>query len=202
MTKSIAVFVLLLALVVIAIPRSVRAQIGSMMDGGSTINEAATGDNVHPESIETVLQDLLTKQKVDTIQKLNCKQVGDDDLERLGEAVMEQQHPGQAHEVMDQMMGGEGSPSLRQMHLNMGSGYLGCGGDYGAGMTRLRQGFGGQVGSVGMMGGIPMMGLGWMMGLGNGLFGVSAVLAGLTWVALIIFLSAGTYFFIKQAHRK
>jgi len=84
-------------------------------------------DRTHTESVEIVLQELLTNQKIETIQKLDCEKINDDDLERLGDAVMEQQHPGQAHEVMDQMMGGEGSESLRRIHIAMGSNYLGCG---------------------------------------------------------------------------
>ena len=105
---------------------------------------------------------------------------------------MELQHPGQAHEVMDQMMGGEGSEILRQMHINMGKAYLGYGGNYGSGMMR-----------DGMMGGggFPMMGFGSMMGYaGNS--GVYGILGGITWIALVIFLVAGAYFFIKQAGKK
>ncbi|MFH1967539.1 MAG: hypothetical protein ABIJ03_03455 [Patescibacteria group bacterium] len=40
-----------------------------------------------------------------------------------------------------------------------------------------------------------MMGFGSMMGNNNGLLG----LGGLTWIAMIIFLLAGAYFFIKKA---
>jgi len=152
----------------------------------------AHGDSLHTESIETVLQAILNQQKVSTIQRLDLSKISDDDWERLGDAVMELQHPGQAHEVMDQMMGGEGSEILRQMHINMGKAYLGYGGNYGSGMMR-----------DGMMGGggFPMMGFGSMMGYaGNS--GVYGILGGITWIALVIFLVAGAYFFIKQAGKK
>ena len=55
----------------------------------------------------------------------------------------------------------------------------------------------------GMMGGggFPMMGFGSMMGYaGNS--GVYGILGGITWIALVIFLVAGAYFFIKQAGKK
>src|SRR3989344_4681641 len=116
----------------------------------------AHGDSLHTESIETVLQAILNQQKVSTIQRLDLSKISDDDWERLGDAVMELQHPGQAHEVMDQMMGGEGSESLRQMHINMGKAYLGYGGNYGHEMMS-----GGMMGMMNMMmegGGNPMMG--------------------------------------------
>jgi hypothetical protein len=142
-------------------------------------------DRSHTESVETVLQELLTKQQVDTIQKLDCEKVNDDDLERLGDAIMEQQHPGQAHEIMDQMMGGEGSESLQQIHIAMGSNYLGCG----------------EGSGFGTGGGRGMMGFGSMMGYG-GFSNAHGLLAGTTWIALIIFLVAGAYFFIKQAGKK
>jgi len=70
------------------------------------------------------------------------------------------------------------------MHINMGKAYLGYGGNYGSGM---------------MSGG--MMGFGSMMGYaGNS--GVYGIFGSVTWIALIIFLVAGTHFFIKQARKK
>jgi len=46
-----------------------------------------------------------------------------------------------------------------------------------------------------------MMGFGSMMGYaGNS--GVYGIFGSVTWIALIIFLVAGTYFFIKQARKK
>ena len=54
-------------------------------------------------------------------QKISCDNLTDEQLEILGDYYMEQMHPGEAHESMDDMMGGEGSESLKQVHINMGS---------------------------------------------------------------------------------
>ena len=131
-----------------------------------------------------------------------CSSLSDEQLEKIGDYYMEQMHPGEAHELMDQMHGGEGSAQLKQMHIfmakklyckeeNTGGGMMGLGG-----MTNNMMG-GGMMGG----GGFPMMGFGSMMGYaGNS--GVYGILGGITWIALVIFLVAGAYFFIKQAGKK
>jgi len=178
-----------------------RAQVGSMMESENAITQTQVEGDTHTESVESVLQDILNQQSVSTVQELDLTKVSDDQWERLGDAVMELQHSGQAHEVMDQMMGGEGSDSLRQMHINMGKAYLGYGGNYGSGMMS-----GGMMGNWNINsslrgGGFPMIGFGSMMGYaGNS--GVYGIFGSVTWIALIIFLVAGTYFFIKQARKK
>jgi hypothetical protein len=97
-----------------------------------------------------------TKQLIDS--GISCDKLTDEQLEAIGEYYMEQMHPGESHEMMDKMMGGEGSASLRQMHISMAQ-RLYCNED-----------------SSGMMGG-GMMGMmmgGGMMGnnmMGNGMFG-------------------------------
>ena len=58
-----------------------------------------------------------TKQLIDS--GISCDKLTDGQLEAMGDYYMEQMHPGEAHEMMDQMMGGEGSESLRQVHINM-----------------------------------------------------------------------------------
>ena len=51
--------------------------------------------------------------------KTPCSKLTENQLEIIGDYLMEQMHPGQAHELMDKMMGGEGSESLRLMHIAM-----------------------------------------------------------------------------------
>ena len=87
-------------------------------------------------------------------QKISCDALTEDKLEILGDYYMEQMHPGEAHEIMDNMMGGEGSESLKQVHVNMAK-RLYCN-------ENIYIGYG-MMGSRGMMGMMNMMG-GGMMG--------------------------------------
>lgn len=59
-------------------------------------------------------------------QKISCDDLTNEQLEILGDYYMEQMHPGELHEIMDERMGGEGSESLRQAHINMGLAFY-CG---------------------------------------------------------------------------
>lgn len=178
----------LLFVVVVGLPvSSVYARTGSMMEGFSGETTVSSEVSEHTDSIESVLEGILSGQNVSTVQELDMSDITDEEWERLGDAVMELNHPGEAHEAMDRMMGGEGSEQLRQMHIAMGKAYLGYKKDWYGMMSS---------GSGGMMG---MMGAG-MMGYGAG--GVNGLLGGVVWVAIIVFLASGAYYFIKQAGKK
>ena len=58
-----------------------------------------------------------SKQLVDS--GVSCDNLTNEQLEMIGDYYMEQMHPGEAHEYMDEMMGGEGSESLKQVHINI-----------------------------------------------------------------------------------
>ena len=58
-----------------------------------------------------------TKQLIDS--EIGCDKITDEQLEAIGDYYMEQMHPGESHELMDNMMGGEGSESLKQVHINI-----------------------------------------------------------------------------------
>ena len=61
----------------------------------------------------------ITEGKKLVENKISCDELNSEQLEAIGEYYMEQMHPGEAHEMMDKMMGGEGSESLKQVHINM-----------------------------------------------------------------------------------
>ncbi|MBU1197976.1 SHOCT domain-containing protein [Candidatus Micrarchaeota archaeon] len=89
---------------------------------------------------------------------VNCDRLSDEQLEAIGDYYMEQMHPGESHKAMDETMGGEGSVSLRQMHIQMarmmycgGSGMMGSGGTMG--MMPMMNMMDGNMPSSGMMGG-------------------------------------------------
>ncbi|RME78637.1 hypothetical protein D6774_00510 [Candidatus Woesearchaeota archaeon] len=97
-----------------------------------------------------------------------CSELNDEQLEAIGDYYMEQMHPGEQHELMDEMMGGEGSPQLHDMHVRLAQRF------YCDETTRknsdtqnrmsssMMMGAGGMNMGYGMMGGYSMMGsLGW-----------------------------------------
>jgi len=89
--------------------------------------------------------------------KTSCDKLSNEQLESIGDYYMEQMHPGEAHEIMDNMMGGEGSESLKQVHINMAK-RLYCNDNNYVGYGMMSQGGMMQMGNMmgGMMGNSPM----------------------------------------------
>lgn len=61
------------------------------------------------------------------VEDKKCDEIEEGEFEQLGEKIMSFMHPDQDdHNFMDKMMGGEGSESLKQMHISMGKRHLDC----------------------------------------------------------------------------
>lgn len=99
-------------------------------------------------------------------EKVSCESLNDEQLEAIGEYYMGQMHPGSAHDAMDAVMGGEGSESLKQMHINIAK-QMYCSERTQFGMVNMVQG-----GMMQMMG--NMMGGGMMGPLWTNNYGYSA----------------------------
>lgn len=127
----------------------------------------------------------------------SCGKLNESQLELIGDYYMELMHPGQAHDAMEDMLGGEGSASLKQAHLQMAQ-VLYCGETntsvtYGGmmGMMPLMGRFGGYGG--GMMG-YGMMNYGNMMGYGDWwwVFGL------LFWALVFVALALAVYWLYRN----
>ena len=88
----------------------------------------------HGRSIQTILSEIKQEQNVQRVEQIDPDKVSEAQLAELGEAVMDVRFPNERqHAYMDEMMGGEGSPSLEAMHRSMGYSYLAGGGESGWG---------------------------------------------------------------------
>ena len=145
-------------------------------------HQAVRADGDHGGTVDEVLEEVLSSRNLATVDQLSCEDVTDSEWEELGEAVMSLAHPDpDQHAAMDQMMGGEGSETLKQAHINMGQAYAGC-----------------ASGSYGMMGGMLATnpsgasgsGMGWFtnMGQGQGAWGWFGALLMWLIVFAVIFL--------------
>ncbi len=109
----------------------------------------AQGMPMEPRSVDAIIADIEKQQSVSTTDMVNVDKVAPSLLEELGDAVMgviigDPAH----HDVMDRMLGGDGSPRLTAFHTDLGQQYLRNGGLNGVrmggswGMGRFGMGWG------------------------------------------------------------
>jgi uncharacterized membrane protein len=108
----------------------------------SNISIKADGDN--EKSVDQVIKEIRKELNLKDNDKIDPGKVPDNLLEELGDAVMSKTHPDEReHKWMDDMMGGEGSDSLKAMHRTMGYRYLdGAYSGYNGRLNYDRSGFG------------------------------------------------------------
>jgi putative membrane protein len=142
------------------------------------------------KSVEQIVKEIRTNQKLGENDKINADKVSDALLEELGDALMSIMHPAKReHKWMDNMMGGEGSKSLKAMHRAMGYNYL-------SGSFRGMMGPG--MMSYGMSG-QNFNGRGRHMGWGEMPYGFRRHGFGFPfmWILIIIFIVFALYFFLR-----
>lgn len=105
-----------------------------------------------------------------------CSELTEDEIANIGDYYMEQMHPGEMHDVMDEHMGGEGSEILRQAHIDMGQEFY-C--------DRFTSD------SSSQRGWMPMMGGTWRVG-SMAWFGI------LLWIGVLLLVLLGIIYLLKQ----
>jgi len=163
-------------------------------------------------SVADVLNEIKQSQNISQNQDIKCDKVTNDQFEKLGDAVENVAHPNeQQRNLMEQMMGGEGSNSLKAAYTVMGQRYLGCTAGYygtmgGYSDTLASDGYNmmGSNGYYGMMGGNGYYGMmgnwgyaGWLGWLIMALFWIIVIIG----IAVLIkwLLNRGNMGFGKKA---
>ena len=128
-------------------------------------------------------------------RKTSCDKLNDGQLEAIGEYLMEQMHPEEAHDAMHKAMGfQEGTDNHKQFHVNIAKMmYCGNGSMMGRMMPMMRMMMGNNQG-FGMMGSSSygMMGSNYgMMGYGYGYWNFLNVLYVLLLIGLIVLVYLG-----------
>ena len=135
-----------------------------------------------------------TKQLIDS--NISCNELSNEQLEEMGDYYMEQMHPGEAHELMHSMMGGEDSETTKAMHIAMAeSAYCG---ETNSGMMSMMNMMSGRQSVYGDGGMMSMMYGNGMMGYGTG----TAILGWIVYLLVIALIIAAIYWLIKTANRK
>lgn len=170
----------------LALAGTASAQVG-MMGGYWQGNTAPTIQN---QQLNDAAQSIFKNQNVSSQSQLDCSKVTDDQFEKLGDSYMSVMLPNeQQHQAMENMMGGEGSLSLKQAHINMGRSYLGCWSNYNSGPVYMPM-------MGGTMGGFNS---GWNMMNGYGGFsGFGWITTVLIWVLLILGIIAAVKWIRKK----
>ncbi|MCL4366826.1 hypothetical protein M1563_01510 [Patescibacteria group bacterium] len=193
--KKILVF-LLLGFFVTTKPVFAQMGYGMMGDFNDQSQESSDSATSAQQDLTNLVNQLLQSQGVSNTNQLDCSKINADQLEQLGDAWMDVQIGNQqAHQAMDQMMGGEGSVSLNNAHLIMAENYLGCSNRQqlaNPDSNATSSGFWPMMLGLNGGGGFNMMGYGY-----GGNFGAGA-LGFLTWlVVLVDLILLGIYLWQK-----
>ena len=109
------------------------AQMG-MMGNNYWQNNSTANQLPQDSELSKTLQGIYTAQEIDSLAQIDCSKISDDQFGEIGDNYMSLMLPNKRqHEAMDNMMGGEGSASLRQAHINMARSHLGCWSNYNSG---------------------------------------------------------------------
>ncbi|MCL5003758.1 MAG: hypothetical protein M1352_00635 [Patescibacteria group bacterium] len=181
---------------------SARAQ----MMGYPTGSASSSAQNSSEDAAGKAIWDKLSAKQ------LNCKDLTDDDFDKLGDFFMGSMM-GSSHDYMDNLMTQRlGQNGDRQMHIAMGRRLSGC--DVNASFPQgysyfmpMMGGFGGMM--SGWNTNNQSWGNGWssMMGnsgwgnMMNGAFGSWSILGLLTWILVTVFLVLGIIYFWRGINR-
>lgn len=167
----------------------------SMMNNQNS-NPTTTQQTPTP-TIASALQDIYTSQNITGQAQLDCSKVTDTQFEKLGDAVMGSGIGEAQHTTMENMMGGEGSATLKQAHITMARAYVGCWSNYNGVVPTMSMmgGYGSynypvNYGRHGMMGGY------YGYGACHILFGVITIL--IVWVLMILGIMAAVKYLRKK----
>lgn len=90
-----------------------------------TIAVGVGAEEMAPQSIDAVLTEIKADQGVQDNDKIDIEKVSQDQLEELGDSVMEAIIGNTAmHEQMDNRIGGDGSAALTAFHIKLGYNYF------------------------------------------------------------------------------
>jgi len=180
---------------------SAFAQVGMM--GWYPQNNSGADASVLTQnaSMESALQEIYKTQNITSSAKVDCSKVTDVQFEKLGDAYMGLMLPNESqHEVMDNMMGGEGSESLTEAHINMGRSYLGCWSNYNSGPVFMPMM--GASYSTNYPSGGAMHGYGWGWNMMGGGFGGYSWFGIITMLFLWTLLILGIIALVKWVNKK
>ena len=106
---------------------SAQGMMGQYYDNGPRVIPVTQTQNTN---INNAIKDISTSQNINDEKQIDCSKVTDSQFEKLGDASMGLGITEEQHKSMENMMGGEGSLTLKQAHINMGRAYLGCWANY------------------------------------------------------------------------
>lgn len=182
--------------------------VSAQMTNSAPVYDEQRTQSLQDPAISAALQLIYTSQSVAELKNVDCSKVSEEQLIKLGDAVMGYGITEAEHTAKENMMGGEESPMSKRAHENMGRAYLGCWAGYRSGPMAMPM-MSSAVntappvlpgndaytsGSRGFMNG--------GLGLGGGMMGGSGSFGGLTMLLVWIFLILGIAALVKMILKK